>query len=543
MGQARLYLGDEAVARGVLDAGLGSAYGYPGTPSTEILESLIAWLESETDPPAGEYVARWCTNEKAAYEQALGAAMAGARSLVTMKHVGLNVAADPFMNSALLDLSGGLVVAVADDPGMHSSQNEQDTRYYADFARTVCLEPADPQEAYDLARAAFELSEDLHQPVVLRLVTRVAHARGIVRVGGATGRRRKPPASAQAPSRGSGWTLIPTNARGRWAAVVAGQLQREQHPLAGKLNTFTSGDLHSRLAVVTAGAGRAYYQENLADLEYRPHHIHIGYYPFSDSLFADLPAEIETILVLEDGYPFVEHALPAIIPSDARITGRAGGALPATGELTPESVRAALGLPDRRSQGAEPALPVRPPQLCRGCPHAESFAALKAAFPLDVPALTTSDIGCYALGALEPHAIADSVVCMGASVGMAKGAAEAGVPGVVATIGDSTFLHSGIPALIDAVESGTPMTLVILDNSTVAMTGGQPTATSSERIEAIVRGIGIEPEHLVTLTPLPKHAAENARAMRREIEYAGPSVVIARRGCVRFPAAGVRRAG
>jgi indolepyruvate ferredoxin oxidoreductase, alpha subunit len=212
------------------------------------------------------------------------------------------------------------------------------------------------------------------------------------------------------------------------------------------------------------------------------------------------------------------------------------GAVPEAGELTPDTVRGALVLPSRQHVHSRVQLPVRPPQLCQGCPHAESFSALRDAIGDLSTGLRPSDIGCYALGALPPHAIVDSVVCMGASIGMAKGAAESGVSGVVAAIGDSTFLHSGIPALIDAVEANTPMTVLILDNGTVAMTGGQPTAVPPGRIEAIVQGIGVEPDHIVTLSPSKANREENAQVLRQEIAYPGPSVVVSRRGCVRFAA-------
>jgi len=540
-----LLMGDEAVARGAEDAAVGSAYGYPGTPSTEILETLIYRAENrhggdrsaEREAPSESVVARWCTNEKAAYETALGASLAGRRAMVTMKHVGLNVAADPFMNSALVDLAGGLVVAVADDPGMHSSQNEQDTRYYADFARTVCLEPADQQEAYEMTRTAFALSEELELPVIVRLVTRIAHARGIVQ-----------PSAADQPGRretggGSGWMLLPANARNQWTKRVDRFRTVPEHPVASRFNHLTLGDKRADLAVVSAGIGRAYFEENAEELAVRPHHLHIGYYPIGANTVADLPKTVRRVVVLEDGYPYLERQLRALLPPEVTIQGRESGALPATGELTPENVRTALGLPGRSFANIDLELPGRPPQLCDGCPHTESFAALNSALSETAGSVRTSDIGCYALGALPPHSIADSVVCMGASIGMAKGAAEAGVTSVVATIGDSTFLHSGIPALIDAAEADTPMTIVILDNSTVAMTGGQPTATTSERISGIVEGLGVDPDHILTLKPTHRAVESNADALRRELNHPGLSVVIARRACVRFPARSQGRAG
>lgn len=549
-----LLMGDEAVARAAIDAGIDAAYGYPGTPSTEILESLIDRRGS-----AHRYVARWCTNEKAAYEQALGASLAGRRAMVTMKHVGLNVAADPFVNSALVDVAGGLVVAVADDPGMHSSQNEQDTRALAAFARTVCLEPADQQEAYDMTVAAFDLSEELGLPVILRLVTRIAHARGVVHTKQSSGEvlhkgrdgETLGEAAVKKPSEtrstgGAGWTLIPANARVQWAKLVEQQASLPRTKTAKRYTNYVAGDDTAPKAVVTCGIGRAYYDEFADELSQRPHRLHIGYYPFDRGIKDRFPDNLCEVLVLEDGYPEVERALRGLLGRNVEVRGRDSGALPPTGELTPETVREALELPPIAppvGPASDIEIPGRRPQLCKGCPHTDSFEAINAALSDSSERLRPSDIGCYALGALPPHSIADSVVCMGASIGMAKGAAEAGVDGVVATIGDSTFLHSGIPALIDAVEADTPMTVVILDNSTVAMTGGQPTAVPSSRIEEIVKGIGVDPDHIVTLTPTPSALHDNVKALRKEIDHAGPSVVIARRTCVRFAATIRRRAG
>lgn len=520
----KLLLGDEAVAAAAADAGIGAAYGYPGTPSTEILQSIIDMAEH-----ADGYVARWCSNEKTAYEQALGACMVGKRAIVTMKHVGLNVAADPFVNSTLLDLKAGLVLAVADDPGMHSSQNEQDSRFYADFARTVCLEPGDQQEAYDMTRDAFDLSERLGRPVVLRLVTRLAHSRSIV--------QRRPaehPVPAVERTDAAGWTLVPANAREQWRKVV------ESHPAvladeaARRYNTVEHSDSNAEYAVVTAGIGRNYYLEHVDRLSSLPCHLHVGYHPFDPRLLDSLPRGIKRIIVLEDGYPLVERELKGIVINGVEIEGRQTGLLPATGELNPDNVQTALKLDSPPSRAPTMALPGRPPQLCQGCPHADSFAMIRTVLDDQSPGVVTSDIGCYALGGLTPDVVTDSVVCMGASIGMAKGAAEAGHPNVVATIGDSTFLHSGIPGLVDAAEADTPMTLLILDNSIVAMTGGQPSATTSARLEAIVRGLGVPAEHIVTLRPIRTEADENAEILRREMAYPGLSVVIARRGCVKF---------
>ncbi len=512
-------LGDEAVALGAVHAGLTAAYGYPGTPSTEIVEFLIRHAERHGRP-----LASWTTNEKTAYEAALGVSLAGRRTLVAMKHVGLNVAADPFINSALLDLGGGLVVVVADDPGMHSSQNEQDTRFYADFARTLCLEPASAQEAYDMTREAFDLSERFHVPAVIRLVTRLAHSRGVVRTGEARGENPPRPAADRAA-----WTLLPSNARELWRGLL-----ERQHELRAYTsrhgNTLSLAD--SRLGVVTCGIARNYYEENADDLPFLPSHLHIGAYPMPVDLLRRLVAHVDAVLVLEDGYPFVERALGGVLTPPREVRGRQTGALPPDGELTPDVVRVALGLPLRAGlPSAALALPTRPPQLCAGCPHIDTFNTILKA-TRDLGARVTSDIGCYTLGALPPYSAVDSCVCMGASIGMAKGLADAGVRPALAVIGDSTFLHSGITPLVDAIAANTPMTVVIADNEVVAMTGGQPSAIPSSRMKPLLLGLGADPDHLHILDTHPKTVERNAEILRHEIDHPGLSVIVTVRECI-----------
>jgi indolepyruvate ferredoxin oxidoreductase alpha subunit len=511
-------LGDEAVALGAIHAGVTSAYAYPGTPATEILEYLIRHAGRHGRP-----LASWSANEKTAYEAALGVSFAGRRALVAMKHVGLNVAADPFINSAVVSLGGGLVVAVADDPGMHSSQNEQDTRFYADFARTICLEPSTAQEAYDMTREAFELSERFRVPVVVRLVTRLAHSRGVIRAGEP---RQENPLS---PSRDfSSWTLLPGNARRLWRGLLARQREFRSHLTSFNVLTLVDREL----GVITSGIARNYYMENASDLPMLPSHLHIGAYPLPMDLIRQLASHVDSILVLEEGYPFVERALRGVLPQAIEIRGKLSGALPIDGELTPDIVRIALGLHLRESVTMpDIPLPGRPPQLCAGCPHCDTFASIgKALEGLD--ARVTSDIGCYTLGALPPYSSIHSCVCMGASIGMAKGAADAGHHPVVAVIGDSTFLHSGITPLIDAASADTNMTVIIADNEVVAMTGGQPSALPSSRIEPLLRGIGVKPEHLHVLEAHPRHVDRNAEVLRREIEHRGLSVIVTVRECI-----------
>jgi indolepyruvate ferredoxin oxidoreductase alpha subunit len=521
-------LGDEAVALAAMHAGVTAAFAYPGTPSTEILEYFL-----RHPGPAGRPRATWCANEKTAYEAALGVSLVGRRALVAMKHVGLNVAADPFINSVLVAPHGGLVVAVADDPGMHSSQNEQDTRFYADFARTICFEPATQQEAYDMTREAFDVAERFRVPVVLRLVTRLAHSRAVVHVS-------EPPRDENVlrkAANSAGWILLPDNARQQWHAHLERFPAIDEWSHRSTFNTFSPGDPTSGahgLGVITAGLARNYYLENAAEFGARPPHLHIGTYPVPRALVAQLVGRVDHVLVLEDGYPFVERALRGLLPDRLgfEILGRSSGHIPPDGELTPDFVRAALGLPERRRTRVGWSPPARPPQLCAGCPHIDTLAALTEALAPYRDRLVTSDIGCYTLGALPPYSAVESCVCMGASIGMAIGAARAGMWPVVALIGDSTFLHSGVTPLIDAVSSNVDMTVIVMDNEVVAMTGGQPTILPSSRLAPLVTGLGVAPAHCHVLPAHPRHVTGNAAILRQEIEHRGLSVIISVRECV-----------
>jgi indolepyruvate ferredoxin oxidoreductase alpha subunit len=448
--------------------------------------------------------------------------------MVTMKHVGLNVAADPFMNSALVTVNGGLVVAVADDPGMHSSQNEQDSRVFADFARIVCLEPASHQEAYEMTREAFDVSERFHIPVMIRLVTRLAHSRGIVHAGEARG--ESPPHKQHQPS---SWVLLPGNARRQWRALLERSGDIRAFVAASRFNSVERGE-DGGFGVITTGLARNYFLENLDDLPSRPAHLHVGAYPYPADAIRAFVSPLTRVLLLEEGYPYVERALRGIVPpAGLDIQGRESGAVPPDGELNPDIVRAALGLPARSGVTVPGlALPNRPPQLCAGCPHGDSFHSITAALSAFPEAIVTADIGCSTLGALPPYNAIETCVCMGASVGMAKGAADAGYHPVVAVIGDSTFLHSGVTPLMDAVAGDTAMTLIILDNKTVAMTGGQPTIRTSSELEAVVRGLGVPPDHMHVVEAHPRRTAENTEILRREVNHRGLSVIIGVRECI-----------
>ena len=526
-------LGDEAAALGALHAGLDAAYGYPGTPSTEILEYLIDVYAAGRGPRA-----QWTANEKTALEGALGVSFAGRRALVTMKHVGLNVAADPFINGALLGIKGGLVIAVADDPGMHSSQNEQDSRFYAAFALIPCLDPRNQQEVYDMTREAFDISERFHVPVMLHLVTRLSHARGAVRT--APARAGNPRAKAENRAE---WMLLPAHARRNYRALIDKQKDIEAWAEAHQTNRLETAGRDPHHVVITAGLGGNYYDENEADLAAlrgaAPARLHIGTWPLPAAHIRELCRDARELLILEEGQPFIEEKIRGILPRDLVIRGKLDGTVARAGELDPEGARHAMGLPPRKNLLSEhgealalPAIPARPPQLCAGCPHRDSFDAIKqAAHGLEMVSIT-ADIGCYSLGALPPYEVPETIVCMGASIGMAKGASDAGITHAFAVIGDSTFLHSGIPPLIDAAAANTPLTVIILDNAIVAMTGCQETILPSEKLRGLVEALGVDPSHVVELEAKPALVEANAARLRAEAEYRGLSVVIFRRECL-----------
>jgi len=529
----RVLLGAEVVAQAALDAGISAAYAYPGTPSTEIMEYILLQRaarhrkdpQAATSPKGG-----WCANEKTAYESAMGVSMAGRRSLVSMKHVGLNVAMDPYVNSALVALDGGLVLAVADDPGMYSSQNEQDSRVIADFARAICFEPADQQQAYDMTREAYDVSERFHIPVMIRLVTCLAHSRTSVRLDAPIEER---PLSTGSPR--DGWVLLPANARRLWKGLLDRQPEFVAWSEASRHNVLQLSPKKGGLGVITTGVARNHYMESVQELAERPSHLHIGTYPVPMARLRELAGHVDRILVLEDGYPFVERLIGGTLPRELKIDGRLTGAVPQDGELNPDTVRQALGLPGRPGVMVEGLrLPGRPPQLCQGCPHKDSYNAIKSALLAegDTHSIVAGDIGCYTLGALPPYRTMESCLCMGASIGMARGAAAAGLHPALAVIGDSTFLHSGVTPLMDAVSENTHMTVVILDNEAVGMTGAQPTVLPDSRIEPIVRGVGVHPDHVHIQEAHPRRIEEMTALLRKTFRHPGLSVVIFVRQCL-----------
>lgn len=517
----QLLLGDEAVALGALNAGLSGVYAYPGTPSTEITE----YIQQHPLARERQVYSRWCTNEKTAMEAALGMSYVGKRALVCMKHVGLNVAADAFVNSAITGVNGGLIVLAADDPSMHSSQNEQDSRFYGKFAMIPILEPSSQQEAYDMMKFGFELSEREKLPVLMRLTTRMAHSRAVVVAGTV---QDENPLNPQVDR--MDWILLPVNARRRYDKLVKQQSVLEYASQTSSYNVYEEGGNHS-LGLIACGIAYNYVKEAFSGKCPYPL-LKISQYPIPVEWIRKLASDCAELLVLEEGQPFVEESMVGILPTSFSIKGRLTGDLPRTGELTPDSVAKALKVPVRTTYGPAENVVSRPPALCKGCGHRDVYEALNAVIKENYPdAKVFSDIGCYTLGALPPFRTIDSCVDMGASITMAKGAADAGFYPAIAVIGDSTFTHSGMTGLLDAVNSKSPITVVISDNLTTAMTGGQDSA-GTNKFEAICLGLGVEPEHVRVVVPLPQNMEEIRKILCEEIAYKGVSVVIPRRECI-----------
>lgn len=523
----KVLLGDEAIAQAAIDAGLSGVYAYPGTPSTEVTEYIQA--KACGTPDNGQKTpifCKWATNEKTAMEAALGMSYMGKRALVCMKHVGMNVCADAFMNAAITGVNGGLVVLAADDPSMHSSQNEQDSRFYAKFAMIPCVEPSNQQEAYDLTRYAFNLSERMHTPVLLRVTTRMAHSRAVVETA-----EPRPQNKMSMPKDVQHFILLPAFAKRNYAELVEAQGAFVTESCEAGWNSYSRG-MNPSKAIVTCGIGYNYLYESLINQTDGASVLKITQYPLPKRLIEQMVADGATqILVIEEGQPVVEELLRGMVPSSVMIDGRLTGVLPRMGELTPDCVRAALGLPALPTKEADTIVVGRPPALCQGCGHRDMYTALNEVAREYASPRIFGDIGCYTLGALSPFHAIHACVEMGASITMAKGAADAGQHPSIAVIGDSTFTHSGITGLLDCVNSKSNVVVLISDNLTTGMTGGQDSAGTG-RLEQICAGVGVEPEHIRVVIPLPKNMEEIKAALRDEINYNGVSVVIARRECI-----------
>ncbi len=537
-----LLMGNEAIARGLLEQGAQVITAYPGTPSSEVLEAAARWRRDE----GLEHVhVEWSVNEKVAFETAFAGAMAGKRAAVAMKQVGLNVAADPLLSAAYMGVTGGLVVIAADDPGPHSSQTEQDSRFMAWLAKIPVLDPSTPAEACRMAGAALELSERHRVPVMLRPTTRVCHAREVIGVGPWPDPDRLPAARFERdPAR---WTATP-----RFRLLLHQALEETLdriRTLEGGGPRLTGGNPDAPRAVVASGVAWAHLADLLADEAALA--AHLALYKL-DMPFPVAPARLQALLDRHGQVLVVEETDPVIelqFPRRDRVRGRLDGCVPRAGELTPERVaRLAADFVGEPLEIPEaPAAPGRRPSLCPGCGHRSAFYALRKTFPRGI---LTGDIGCYTLG-MNLRGM-DAFICMGGGITLAAGlwfahrtdrADDAGIPAIAATIGDSTFFHSGIPALLNARHQGARFVCVVLDNATTGMTGHQPTPGTGLRadgtrgpgtdIPALCRGLGIpwvetaDPYDRQRVSELLSRAHEHCRSPEGSV-----AVLVLRRGCI-----------
>ena len=542
-GRRLLLLGNEAIVRGALEAGVGFATTYPGTPASEIGDSF-ARLAREV----GIYF-EYSVNEKVALELAAAAATSGIRALTAMKHVGLNVAADAFMSTIYTGTRAGLLIVTADDPSMHSSQNEQDNRYYALISGAPLLEPAGPKEAYEMTKQGFAISEELELPVLLRTTTRVAHTRAGVTVGELPppGRREVKGRFVKDPFR---FVIVPSVAR-KLHRVLLERLERARALAEESEFNFTWGE-GRELGIVVSGVAYTYVHDAVRELgvEDRVRVLKLGMaHPLPRELVSQFLDAVEQVLVVEELEPILEAGLRALAQEEninTRIYGKGTGGLSRLYEYDPDRVESAiaqlLGLEYRPPEPVElsrDSLPDRPPVLCPGCPHRASYYALKLALGGEQEeTIFTSDIGCYTLGLLPPLSMADYLLCMGSSVGTAGGFARATGQRVVAFIGDSTFFHAGVPALINAVHNGHRFLLVILDNRTTAMTGHQPHPglefsalgrAPAVKLEKLVSGCGVNKVYTIDPTELGEAVEVFKQALEESREEV--TVVISRAPC------------
>lgn len=516
----QLLSGNEAVARGAFEAGVKMAVGYPGTPSTEILETMAVRHRS--------VYSQWSPNEKVAFEVGIGASIGGARALVTMKHVGLNVAADPLMTFAYTGVNGGFVVVSADDPEMHSSQNEQDNRIFARFANIPFLEPADSQESKDMLVAAYEISERYDTPVMLRMTTRISHTLGIVELGESVDLKERK--FVKSPEK---YVMIPSNARVRHVVVAERLKELAKYSEVTPFNRVESNG--SNIGIISGGVAYQYAKEVAPQFDY----FKIGFgYPLPLDSLRKFVEQHERVLVVEELEPVFEDQLKA-----AGIWVEGKKFFGSLGELSPSRVAQGLkeaGLIDKvvKPEITQEELFPRPPVLCPGCPHRGAFMALKK-----LGVAVTGDIGCYTLGVLKPLNSLDTCICMGASIGNAIGMekVKGSEKGTVAVIGDSTFFHSGITGLLDAVYNQSNVTVIILDNRATAMTGGQEHPGTGHTLmgdpvgrvdlHELVRALGVKNFEEVDAYDYDATLA----CIKRQMETSGPSVIVTNRPCVLMP--------
>lgn len=524
-------LGNVAIARGLLEGGVQVIAGYPGTPSSEIIDTL-ACLEDR------DYHIEWSVNEKVAMEVAAGAAWTGVRSAVTMKHVGLNVAADPFMTLAYTGTKGGLIAIVADDPSCHSSQNEQDTRRYAQFALVPCFDPSTPQEAKDMLPYAFEFSERFEIPVLFRPTTRISHGKADIQLG-------EIPAEKPAPKFEKlldRWVMLPKNARPRHTHLLSIQKLIEDALAESPWNSLELVP-GAKFGVIGAGIAAVYAKEALVELGLEASFLKIGTYPVPKKLILELLKTVDAVIVFEELEPIVEEQVKIIAQeSDLQVSvfGKANDLVPREGELDVSAFLGTLGKVFDLKMETEPSGPVlelapRPPALCAGCSHRATFYSMRKVFGND--AIYPSDIGCYTLG-IQSGTV-ETTLCMGSSISIASGIFHAGEKRpVCCSIGDSTFFHTGMNSLLNAIISKADITVTILDNRITAMTGHQPnpgvgfTVTGEQTVQVslaeLCRAMGAEFVHIVD----PYNLEETQKAFKAAKEFKGTAVIIAKQPCV-----------
>lgn len=517
----QLLTGNEAIARGAYEAGCTVAAAYPGTPSTEILENIAGYKE---------IYAEWSPNEKVAVEVVSGAAIAGARALAAMKHVGLNVAADPLFTMAYEGVNGGLVIVTADDPGTHSSQNEQDNRYYAPHAKVLMLEPADSQECKDYAKIAFALSEQFDTPVLLRVSTRICHSKSLVELG-----ERTEVGVKEYRKDVQKYAMTPAHAKVRHVLVEEKLARVQEYSNASPLNKIEWGE--KKTGIITSGISYQYAREVFGA---KASYLKLGLtYPLPERLIKEFAQAVEQVVVIEENDPYLETYVKSL-----GIECRGKELIPLCGELNPGIIRQAFFPEEEKQNSCNAAdalkIPSRPPVLCAGCPHRGLFYALSKLKDVVV----SGDIGCYTLGLMPPLAVTDTVICMGASISAGLGMEKAFQQGAVkkkvfSCIGDSTFFHSGITGLIDAVYNKSKLSIIILDNRITAMTGHQENPGTGKTLqgedapvidlEQIVRAVGVKEENLRVIDPY--NLAETEEAVQEAYLAEEPFVIITKRPC------------
>ena len=510
----KLLLGNEAIARGAYEAGCTLCASYPGTPSTEITENIIKY---------DEIYAEWAPNEKVASEVAIGASMAGARAMSCMKHVGMNVMADPLFTVSYIGVNGGLVFCVADDPGMHSSQNEQDSRHYAKASKVMMLEPSDSKECKEFMKEAFELSEKFDTPVIMRLSTRVSHSQGLVELNDRCNYELKPYEKNIAKN-----VMMPANAIKRHVVVEDRYKKLVEFAETTSLNTVENNN--SKIGVITNGISYVYAKEALGD---KVNYLKLGMvYPLPVELIKNFAKGLDKLYVIEELDPFIEEHCKI---NGIKVIGKEVFTM--LGEYTPSMIRKAIfNIDPVECPTLDENIPVRPPVMCAGCPHRGTFYVLKK-----LGLVVSGDIGCYTLGAVKPLEAVDSTICMGASVsaafGMAKARGAEFNKKLVSVIGDSTFIHSGITGLIDMVYNKGANTVIILDNSITGMTGHQDNPTTgktirgedTKQVDLIKLGQAIGIEHIVVADPFDVKNFE--KVVKEETNRDDVSLIIAQRPC------------